>query len=31
VFSVVRPEMSREMERRVGEEVKEILREEGLQ
>ena len=30
VFSVVRPEMSREMERRVREEVREALVEEGL-
>lgn len=30
VFSVVRPEMSKEMERRVREEVREILVEEGL-
>ncbi len=30
VFSVVRPEMSKEMERRVREEVREILAEEGL-
>jgi len=30
VFSVVRPEMGKEMERRVREEVREILKEEGL-
>ena len=30
VFSVVRPEMSKEVERRVREEVREILAEEGL-
>ena len=30
VFSVVRPEMSKEMERSVREEVREILVEEGL-
>ena len=30
VFSVVRPEMSKEMERQVREEVREILAEEGL-
>ena len=30
VFSVVRPEMSKEMERKVREEVREILAEEGL-
>ena len=30
VFSVVRPEMSKEMERRVREEVRNILGEEGL-
>jgi len=30
VFSVVRPEMTKEMERKVREEVREILEEEGL-
>jgi hypothetical protein len=30
VFSVVRPEMSKETERQVGEMVREILREEGV-
>ena len=30
VFSVVRPEMSKEMERMVREEVREVLGEEGL-
>jgi len=30
VFSVVRPEMSKEMERRVPGELREILKEEGL-
>jgi len=30
VFSVVRPEISKETERKVREEVREILREEGL-
>jgi len=30
VFSVVRPEMDKELERRVREEVREILVEEGL-
>ncbi len=30
VFSVVRPEMTNEMERKVREEVREILEEEGL-
>ena len=30
VFSVVRPEMDKEMERQVREAVQEILREEGL-
>jgi len=30
VFGVVRPEMSKEMEKRVREEVREILAEEGL-